>query len=131
MPQSSPSTPGVRAVDFRFRCIACRSLSDKASQNFRCQQCADLLEIIYPCWKESYSDAVELKAAWHGRRLSSKAVDQSGVWRFRDLLPAVEDEQAITLHEGNTPLYTLPQCSRITGVKRLFGKHQGMNPTGS
>jgi len=37
----------------------------------------------------------------------------------------------ITLREGNTPLYELPQCSRITGVAPLFAKHQGMNPTGS
>ncbi len=41
------------------------------------------------------------------------------------------DEQAITLREGNTPLYELPQCARITGVPRLFAKHQGLNPTGS
>ncbi len=41
------------------------------------------------------------------------------------------DDQAITLREGNTPLYELPQCARITGVPRLFAKHQGLNPTGS
>jgi threonine synthase len=59
-------------------------------------------------------------------------VDVSGVWRFRDLLPALEsDEHAITLGEGNTPLYDLPQSARSTGVSRLFAKHQGMNPTGS
>jgi len=54
------------------------------------------------------------------------------VWRFRELLPALEsDDQAITLREGNTPLYELPQCARIAGVPRLLAKHQGMNPTGS
>jgi threonine synthase len=54
------------------------------------------------------------------------------VWRFRELLPASEFEQhVITLREGNTPLYELPQCSRDTGVPRLYAKHQGMNPTGS
>src|SRR5229473_7232678 len=58
--------------------------------------------------------------------------DLSGVWRFRELLPALDDEgKAITLCEGNTPLYELPQCARIAGVPRLFAKHQGLNPTGS
>src|ERR1700756_4918516 len=120
MPNLSTSTPDVRQADFRFRCIACGDLSDNASQNFRCKQCGDLLEITYPRWKESPPDVLALKPEWRDRRLSSKPVDQSGVWRLRDLLPAIEDEHAITLREGNTPLYELPQCSRNTGVKRLF-----------
>ena len=125
----STSAPGVRQANFRFRCIACGHLSDDASQNFRCASCADLLEIVYPQRNEN---AAGLKAVWRDRRLSQSAVDLSGVWRFRELLPALEnDAQAITLREGNTPLYELPQCARITGVPRLFAKHQGMNPTGS
>jgi len=59
-------------------------------------------------------------------------LDLSGVWRFRELLPAPESADfVISLREGNTPLYELPQSSRITGVSRLYAKHQGMNPTGS
>jgi len=130
----SPSTsaPGVRQADFRFRCIACGDLSEAASQDFRCAHCGDLLEITYPRWKEAEPDAEKLKGAWRQRRLSQSAVDLSGVWRFRDLLPELGDEaNAITLREGNTPLYELPQCARITGVPRLFAKHQGMNPTAS
>jgi threonine synthase len=115
-----------------FRCIACGDLTDAASQDFRCAHCGDLLEITYPSWKESKPDATRLKAAWRDRRASLRAVDLSGVWRFRELLPAIDaDQPVITLREGNTPLYDLPRCSRITGVARLFAKHQGMNPTGS
>jgi threonine synthase len=122
----------VRQADFRFRCIACGDLSEAASQDFRCAHCGDLLEITYPRWKEAEPDAEKLKAVWRQRRLSQSAVDLSGVWRFRDLLPELGDEaNAITLREGNTPLYELPQCARITGVPRLFAKHQGMNPTAS
>jgi threonine synthase len=105
----------------------------------RCRQpglslrdCGDLLEITYSQWKQSKPDAAHLKSAWSDRKLSSRAVDLSGVWRFRDLLPTLEsEEQAVTLREGNTPVYELTQCARITGVPRLFAKHQGMNPTGS
>jgi len=129
---SSPSTSAPDARHAVFRCIACGDLSDGASQDFRCARCGDLLEITYPSWKESKPDATRLQAAWHDRRASSRAVDLSGVWRFRELLPAIDaDQQVITLREGNTPLYELPQCSRITGVAPLFAKHQGMNPTGS
>ena len=60
------------------------------------------------------------------------AVDQSGVWRFRDLLPIVDDlEKVVTLREGNTPLYDLPRCAKAAGIDWLLAKHQGMNPTGS
>lgn len=126
----SSSAPGVRQTEFRFRCIGCGNLSDTARQDFRCGDCHDLLEITYPQWKET--DAQHLKSSWRQRRLSQSAIDLSGVWRFRDLLPALEEEsQVITLREGNTPLYELPQCARLTGVPHLFAKHQGMNPTGS
>jgi threonine synthase len=131
----STSTPDVsrkaRPLVFRFRCIACGHLSDDAAQNFRCVNCGDLLEITYPRWKEAKPNADQLKSAWKQRRLSLDSVDLSGVWRFREFLPSVSDQAVITLREGNTPLYDLPQCARITGVPRLFAKHQGLNPTGS
>ena len=132
MSSVSTSTPDVRQENFRFRCIACGDLSDAASQDFRCSDCGDLLEITYPTWEKKKPDAEKLKSTWQSRRLSSNPVDLSGVWRYRDLLPGLDEErQVITLREGNTPLYELPQCARITGVPHLLAKHQGMNPTGS
>jgi threonine synthase len=132
MSSLSSSTPGVRQADFRFRCIACGDLNDSASPDFRCLRCGDLLEIIYPRWQPARPDAEKLKSTWRERRLSHGAVDLSGVWRFRDLLPALDrDDEAVTLAEGNTPLYELRRCGRITGVPRLLAKHQGMNPTAS
>ena len=131
---SATSEPGLSRAAFRYRCIGCDDLSDAARPKFRCPRCGDLLEIIYPSRKSAQEslNPEHLKSAWKQRRLSSLAVDRSGVWRFREFLPALEkEEQAITLCEGNTPLYELPQCARLTGVPRLFAKHQGMNPTGS
>jgi threonine synthase len=122
----------AKQSDFRFRCIACGRLSAEADRDFRCGQCRDLLEIVYPQWKEFAPDSGKLKSIWRTRRLSDSAIDRSGVWRFRDVLPTLSDaEQAVTLQEGNTPLYELPRCSRVTGVTKLFAKHQGLNPTGS
>jgi threonine synthase len=58
-------------------------------------------------------------------------IDQSGVWRFRDLLPIVPYERVVTLREGNTPLYEMPKSAAALGLNWLLAKHQGMNPTGS
>jgi len=144
MPPPTPIEPKVTEqpsaeakaapVAFRFRCISCGDLSDAAVQNFRCSRCGDLLEIIHPSWVSGASApaASDLKASWKQRRSSLSPVDLSGVWRFRELLPALENlHHVISLREGNTPLYALPRCSRLTGLPHLFAKHQGMNPTGS
>ena len=131
MPSVSSSIDDVSPKSFRFRCIACGDTGDAAGQDFRCGKCGDLLEITYPSWNSAKPNAAGLKSVWKNRKLSTKAADLSGVWRFRELLPAVDEEHIITLREGNTPLYELPRCARITGVPRLFAKHQGMNPTAS
>lgn len=131
MPPSSNFVSRVQ-TNFQFRCIACGDLSDRASQDFRCVRCGDLLEITYQQWNEARPNSENLKSFWRSRRVSNDAIDLSGVWRFRELLPTLKDDQPIiTLREGNTPLYDLPRSARITGVARLFAKHQGTNPTGS
>ena len=108
------------------------------AKSVRCAQCGDLLEVVFPGWKTSAGmragglDAAGLKRLWLQRRTSSNPLDESGVWRFREILPALHDwNHVITLREGNTPVYELPSCGRAAGVEQLFAKHQGMNPTGS
>jgi len=115
-----------------LRCIGCgrTALPDR----FRCEHCRDLLEILYPGWElpgPSGLDTASLKKLWRVRRSSLEIHDQSGVWRFREILPEIPIEQIITIKEGNTPVYELPHCAKSAGVDQLFAKHQGMNPTGS
>src|SRR5438874_128272 len=116
----------------QLRCIGCgrTALPDR----FRCEHCRDLLEIIYPGWEgrgPKGLTAAALKKLWRDRRLSHDSVDQSGVWRFRQILPEIPQPQIITIKEGNTPVYELSHCARSAGVAQLLAKHQGMNPTGS
>ncbi len=120
---------------FVLRCIGCKAEVAEAAGDFRCVECRDLLEVSYP-WSDRKlfegADAAALKHTWLSRRTSPKGCDQSGVWRFRELLPIVRDfEHVVTLREGNTPIYELPRCAVSAGVQRLLAKHQGMNPTGS
>jgi len=128
--QATKTKPG-RGVS-TLRCIGCgrTALADR----FRCEHCRDLLEIIYPGWEErsiGELSSAALKKLWRDRRSSLNPVDQSGVWRFREILPEIPQPQIITIKEGNTPVYELPHCARSAGVEQLFAKHQGMNPTGS
>jgi threonine synthase len=132
MPPSTTSEKGSAPsqATFRFRCIGCGSVASSAAQDFRCSQCGNLLEITDSSWNSRNPTA--LKTLWRERRTLNESIDLSGVWRFREVLPSPQSEQQIvTLREGNTPLYELPQSSRVTGVPRLYAKHQGLNPTGS
>jgi threonine synthase len=122
----------------QLRCFGCDSrIAGAAAQpDFRCAVCGDLFEVEYPGWVErggpDRPNAGALKWLWRERRCSSEALDQSGVWRFRELLPILENfGTAVSLREGNTPLYHLPRAAKRLGIDQLFAKHQGMNPSGS
>jgi threonine synthase len=125
------STPKFQQ-SVELRCIGCSARPRAAGQNFRCVDCGDLLELAYPDLSHTAGDPSTLRSIWIQRRTSFAPLDQSGVWRFRELLPPLNDlERAITIREGNTPVYELPRCARSAGVQHLYAKHQGMNPTGS
>jgi threonine synthase len=132
----------------QLRCTNCgaRIVAEAVSFDFRCPDCHGLYEVIYP-WSPgagfsslSPNSAPDvrlpnpnaLRYKWQELRTSSMAIDQSGVWRFRDLLPILNNlDNVVTLHEGNTPLYEMPRCAQVAGIDWLLAKHQGMNPTGS
>ena len=143
----------------QLRCTDCADEIPGAqvASDFRCRVCRGLFEVFYP-WSPAMDDLADrqphspatpntggpvnpaarlpnpsaLRYLWEERRTSTMPIDQSGVWRFRDLLPILDDLQsAVTLREGNTPLYDLPRNARALGLDFLLAKHQGMNPTGS
>jgi threonine synthase len=54
-----------------------------------------------------------------------------GMYRFRELTPLDDGEEPITLGEGGTPLLALPRLGAHLGLRRLWAKDEGLNPTGS
>ncbi|HUA91155.1 MAG TPA: threonine synthase [Terracidiphilus sp.] len=122
----------------QLRCFGCgsRIAGAEAQADFRCADCGELFEVEYPGWVQRRGpdrpNPAALKWLWRERRCSSETLDQSGVWRYRELLPILNSfGNAVTLREGNTPLYHLPRTAKALGVDQIFAKHQGMNPTAS
>jgi threonine synthase len=122
----------------QLRCFGCgsRIAGAEAQPDFRCAVCGDLFEVEYPGWNQregpNRPNPGALKWLWRERRCSSESLDQSGVWRFRELLPILDSfGNAVSLREGNTPLYHLPRAAKRLGIDQLYAKHQGMNPSGS
>jgi threonine synthase len=115
-----------------LRCVHCGKVQETADRMFRCTQCSELLEVVYPEWASAPPEfALRLKEIWRERRGSSLPENASGVWRFRELLPQVERQHIVTMCEGNTPLVPLKKAARELHLPSLLVKHQGMNPTGS
>ena len=106
---------------------ACRARYAITDILYNCTKCGSLLETTY----ESI-DAEPLKRVFRERRMSNHPLDASGVWRYRELFPFLDDYACVvTLREGNTPLLGAPIAAQYGGLDRIAFKHQGFNPTGS
>ena len=113
-------------ICFDERCRARFSITDVI---YNCPHCGGLLEVWYP---PPAATPAELKRSWRERRTSNAPLDQSGVWRYREIIPFLESfDQVVTLREGHTPLLRAPAAAAYAGLDALTFKHQGFNPTGS
>jgi len=110
-------------------CARCGTQYPVLEQRYRCD-CSGTLDVVH-----DPTDFTLTTAELDARRNSSNPLDRSGVWRFRELiLPLSEDEMnqaVVTRGEGNTHLYEASAVGRAVGVPRLWLKHEGENPTGS
>lgn len=111
-----------------LRCINCQVEFPATLRIYTCSNCSGLLDVVY---EVNEFTGERLMSLWDWRRASPKAVDQSGVWRFRELLPDADESEIITLTEGNTQIWEAPRSADFAGMNRLAFKHLGMNPTGS
>ncbi len=90
--------------------------------------CGGLLEVRVDQPKLPLSD---LKKLFEERYANRKRLEESGVWRYREMLPPFKDQEIVTRPEGNTPLYHHPLISKYAGIQSFWLKHEGENPTGS
>ncbi|MGE0129917.1 MAG: threonine synthase [Blastocatellales bacterium] len=111
-----------------LRCINCQTDFPASQRIYTCPECSGLLDVTY---EVNEFQGERLMSVWDWRRASPKSIDQSGVWRFRELLPETEESEIVTMTEGNTQIWDAPRCAEYAGMNRLSFKHLGMNPTGS
>jgi threonine synthase len=114
----------------------CRERYEITDVIYNCPKCGSLLEVVYNSHAVMTGGAdvsgSALKHLFRERRTSNAALDASGVWRYRELFPFLNDYSHVTtLREGNTPLLDAPAAAEYAGIDRLTFKHQGFNPTGS
>jgi len=98
----------------KLRCISCGRTYPADKIRYTCD-CGNLLSVE----RDTFPANTKL---FDERRASRKTIDQSGVWRFREGVLDIDDDQIVTHPEGSTRLYER---------NGIFFKHEGENPTGS
>jgi len=103
-----------------LECINCKSEYPMDETLYNCKKCGDLLEVKLDL--EDLKRRLE-KVDWKRRSIS--------VWKYREFLPISDESKIITLQEGGTPLYKCERLAERLGIKNLYVKNEGANPTGS
>jgi threonine synthase len=101
-------------------CIACGEKYDIDQIVYSCKRCGDLLEIKYD---HDIIKAKLEKSNWQTLPLS--------VWRYKDFMPIRDPSKIVSLNEGGTGLHSCQRLGNLLGVKHLYAKNEGENPTGS
>jgi threonine synthase len=57
--------------------------------------------------------------------------DRWDMWRYAPVLPLRDGETPVSLGEGLTPMHEVPELARALGVRRVWVKDEGLNPTAS
>ena len=99
-----------------LECIECGNVLESEPASFLCPKCGNLLQLAM-------------------RRLPVRLFpDGEGrisVWRYKDSLPIGEGVDRVSLQEGGTPLVKSTKIAGDLGLRELYIKNEGQNPTGS
>lgn len=99
------------------RCVKCGKEYEAVPNLTNCE-CGGILDIIY--------DYDYIKANLTKEKLKSRP---NTMWRYRELLPVEETTPDTPLRVGWSPLYEEDRLAKLLGLKKLWVKDDGQNPT--
>lgn len=102
------------------KCVKCGKEYEAVPNLTNCE-CGGILDIVYDY---DYIKTQITKDKMAQRRTQS-------MWRYRELLPVEESTPDTPLRVGWSPLYQADQLAKELGIKRLWIKDDGQNPTAS
>jgi threonine synthase len=104
--------------DWVLECSNCGRTREPDGLPTVCEACGMPWLVRYPSRVPTLVDRAELRR-------------RHGMWRFRPFLPLVAGEEPVTLGEGDTPLLQVGVTGARLGLRDLWVKDEGANPTGS
>ena len=102
------------------RCVRCGRTYPAVPDLTTCE-CGGILDIVY--------DYDYIKSTFTKETLAAR--QDHTMWRYRELLPVEPDTPNTPLRVGWSPLYEEPRLAEQLGLKQLWVKDDGQNPTAS
>jgi threonine synthase len=104
--------------------------------HLECTRCgahydANRLWRLSPCCEKPLYARYDLDALRETFRPEALAGRDPTMWRYAEVLPVRDAAFRLTLGEGLTPLLAAPRLAARLGLKRVWLKDEGQNPTGS
>src|SRR3989442_4083986 len=103
-----------------LECAACGLRHEARRLHNLCGECGKPLLVRY--------DLKRAAASWKNECLKGRTPD---FWRSREVLPVQRDENVVTWGKGYTPLVHASRLGAQLGLKELYIKDEGQNPTQS
>ncbi|MFX0125547.1 MAG: threonine synthase [Candidatus Hodarchaeota archaeon] len=107
-------------MKYVLRCSFCNEEYDSKEHIYCCRKDQKRLEIVY--FYEQLVDVID-KTTLEKRK--------SGVWKYAELLPVLDNSKIVSIGEGGTRLRRCDRLSEILGIKNLYAKDETSNPTGT
>ncbi len=105
-----------------LQCVKCNKTFEATPESYTCADCGvvGILDVIYDY--SAISQEINKDALQKNKDFS--------MWRYLPWLPVLP-ENLPPLKVGWTPVYKADQLAEILGIKTLYIKDDGLNPTGS
>jgi threonine synthase len=125
MDMDTAKMSGVSRLDhvLGFKCVVCGAVYDLDEIEYVCPQHGDegIVDVLYDY------DVIRARI----NRSVLQQVTEPSIWRYRPLLPVAAAARVPPLRVGWTPLYAAPRLGGPLGLRDLWVKDDGRNPTGS
>lgn len=116
-----------------FRCIeGCKGEYPLDEIIYRCPSCGSLLEVHHDLDALKTKSGKEWRDIMDSRNGTTKWPYGSGVWKQKEFInPDVDDENIVSMYEGNSNLFWAKRFGKILGMNDLWVKMCGNSHTGS
>ncbi len=102
------------------KCVKCGRTYEAVPNLTNCA-CGGILDIVY--------DYDYIKSGFTKEKLAARR--NYSMWRYRELLPVEETTPDTPLRVGWSPLYEADRLAKLLGIRKLYVKDDGINPTAS
>lgn len=107
--------------------------------NLKCTICGaeyGANEVAYVCPKHGDDGNLDVQYDYDviASRISRESLEanpDSTIWRYKPLIAVQPDSLVPPLHVGGTPLYAAPRLAALLGLRHVWVKDDGVNPTAS